>query len=112
MFSKNSKLSLNQSNLLTKDQLKDEFLCGLCSAILVDPVECKSCKKRFHHKCLEKFFAETGICPMQCENTKFLSVKKSVEKKLQKMEFKCRNFQMGCAEVLKYTDVAEHDAIC
>lgn len=87
-----SKLGLNQANLVTKDQLREEYLCGLCQAILVDPVECRSCKKRFHHKCLEKFFNETGMCPMQCPKVKFLSVKKEVEKKLQKMKFKCRNY--------------------
>jgi hypothetical protein len=57
-------LMLNSSNLLTKDQLKSEYLCALCQAILVEPVECKSCKNWFHHKCLEKFHNETGMCPM------------------------------------------------
>ena len=105
-------LSLNATNLLTKDQLKKEYLCALCQAILVDPVECKSCKTRFHHKCIEKFHNETGMCPMQCDKPKFLSVKKEVEKKLQKMQFKCRNHMMGCNDVLNYMDVAAHDNKC
>jgi hypothetical protein len=76
---------------------------------LVDPVECKECKHRYHHKCLEKFHNNTGMCPMQCKKGRFYSVKKEVEKKLQKMQFKCRNYQMGCAEVLNYTEVSTHD---
>ena len=94
-----------KNNLLTKDQLRPEYLCALCSAILVDPVECKQCKYRYHHKCLEKFFNETGECPMQCKKPKFLSVKKEVEKKLLKMEFKCKNHGMGCTQVLQYLEV-------
>ena len=103
---------MNSSNLLTKDQLKPEFLCSLCQAILVDPVQCKSCKNRFHHKCLEKFHNETGMCPMQCKKPKFLSIKKEVEKKLQKMQFKCRHHLMGCTKVLTYKEVASHDNDC
>ena len=103
---------LNTSNLLSRDQLKSEFLCGLCQAILVDPVECKGCKNRFHHKCLEKFHVETGMCPMQCVNPKFLSVKKDVEKKLAKMQFKCRHHMMGCTKVISYSEVASHDEKC
>jgi hypothetical protein len=80
--SRSVSLMLNSKNLLTKDQLKSEYLCALCQAILVEPVECKNCRKRFHHKCLEKFHNETGMCPMQCQNPKFLCVKKEVEKKL------------------------------
>ncbi len=100
---------MQTSNLLSKDQLKPEFLCALCSAILVDPVQCKSCKYRFHHKCLEKFYKETESCPMQCQKPKFLSVKKEVEKKLSKMQFKCKNHSQGCNKVLSYKEVAQHD---
>ena len=103
---------LSSTNLLTKDQLKAEYLCALCQAILVEPVECRSCKSRFHHKCIEKFHNETGECPMQCANPRFLSIRKEVEKKLQKMQFKCRNHLMGCNEVLNYTEVADHDSRC
>lgn len=112
MAQNNIKLSLNQTNLLTKDQLKEEYLCALCQAILVDPVECKRCKKRYHFKCLQKFFSETGMCPMQCENPKFINVKKEVEKKLLKMQFKCRNFQSGCNVILNYLEVQDHDSSC
>lgn len=105
-------VALNQRNLLTKDQLKEEYLCGLCQAILAEPVECKSCKKRYHHKCLEKFYLETGTCPMECKKCKFINVKKEVEKKLAKMQFRCRNYQMGCSEILNYLDVQAHDERC
>ena len=71
----------------------------------MDPVECKGCKNRFHHKCLEKFHNETGMCPLGCVNPKFVSIKKEIEKKLQKMQFKCKNHIMGCNIVLNYTDV-------
>ena len=49
---------------------------------------------------------------MQCVKPKFLSVKKEVEKKLQKMQFKCRNHTMGCTQVLQYQEVASHDCQC
>lgn len=49
---------------------------------------------------------------MQCLKSKFISVKKEVEKKLSKMQFKCRNHIMGCNVVLNYNEVAEHDTDC
>lgn len=49
---------------------------------------------------------------MQCPKPTFLSVKKEVEKKLVKMEFKCKNHEQGCNEVLKYLEVQEHDENC
>jgi hypothetical protein len=97
---------------LTKDQLKPEFLCAVCQAILVEPVECRECKERYHHKCLEKFHSQTGVCPMGCKKGKYYSVKKEVEKKLNKMQFKCRNYMMGCGKVLNYLQVTDHDIQC
>ena len=80
---------------------------------LMNPVSLSpNIKNRFHHKCLEKFHNETGMCPMQCKKPKFLSIKKEVEKKLQKMQFKCRHHLMGCTKVLTYKEVASHDNDC
>ena len=82
-----------------------ELLCALCSAILVDPWECKECKERFHQVCLNKFAKETGQCPMQCKKPRFVSIKKQVEQQLLAMEFQCKNKNLGCQATLSYAEV-------
>ena len=49
---------------------------------------------------------------MGCKKGKYYSVKKEVEKKLNKMQFKCRNYMMGCGKVLNYLQVTDHDIQC
>lgn len=52
--------SLNPKNVLTDKTIKDDLLCSLCHAILVNAMKCKGCKNRFHKACLNKFCIETG----------------------------------------------------
>jgi hypothetical protein len=52
--------SLHPNNVLAKGEIKFNYLCGLCSAILVDAMKCKECKTLFHRACLNKFCRETG----------------------------------------------------
>ena len=102
---KRMSFALNNKNVIGREQVPRELLCALCSAILVEPWECKECKERFHQVCLNKFAKETGQCPMQCKKPRFVSIKKQVEQKLQQMEFQCKNKNLGCTMTLSYAEV-------
>jgi hypothetical protein len=97
--------TMNAKNVISKDQIKKEHLCALCSAILVDPMKCVECNSRYHKSCLNKFCRETGQCPMMCKKPKFVSIAKEVEKQLKDLKFQCSNNNYGCDKVLSYLDV-------
>jgi predicted Zn-ribbon and HTH transcriptional regulator len=93
---------MNSKNVISQKQIKKEFLCALCQAILVDPMKCKECGNHFHQACLNKFCRETGECPMLCKRPKFISIKKEIDKLLQNLKFSCANADLGCEKVLDY----------
>lgn len=45
---KRMSFALNKTNVIGSDQVPRELLCALCSAILIEPWECKECNQRFH----------------------------------------------------------------
>jgi hypothetical protein len=102
---KRMSFSMNCKQVISQKQIKKEFLCALCQAILVDPMKCRECKNHFHTACLNKFCRETGICPMQCKKPKFIPIKKELLKELQELKFSCVNQDLGCDKVLTYTEV-------
>ena len=102
---KTMSFALNRTNVIGMEEVPAELTCALCSAILVEPWECKECKQRFHQVCLNKFAKETGQCPMMCKKPRFVSIKKEVEKRLQAMEFRCKNASLGCPITLSYAEV-------
>lgn len=62
--------------------------------------------------CLNKFARETGQCPFQCKKPRFIDISKEVNKKLNSMEFFCKNKGLGCTQKLSYSDVQAHDLVC
>jgi hypothetical protein len=95
-------------------KLRQELLCALCQAILVDPLTCVECGGNYHTGCLNKFCRETGSCPMMCKRPKFVPVKKELIRELQDLKFQCVNSQNGCDKVLSYMEVIDgkHDLGC
>ena len=55
-------------NVVESHLVKPEMLCGLCQAVLVSPLQCESCKQRFHSVCIAKFLQQAGHCPSMCPN--------------------------------------------
>jgi hypothetical protein len=99
-FSMNSKLVVHSAKNPTR--LRQELLCALCQAILVDPLTCVECGSNFHTACLNKFCRETGACPMMCRKPKFVPVKKELLRELAELKFQCMNAEHGCDKVMNY----------
>ena len=107
---KRMSFSMNSRHVLPSaknPQVREELVCSLCQAILVDPLTCIECKKNFHTACLNKFCRETGACPMMCKKPKFVPVKKELIKELTLLRFQCTNAENGCDKVLSYQEVAQ-----
>eukprot|EP00347_Sterkiella_histriomuscorum_P017373 403349632 len=68
--------NMNANNVINQKKVENSSVCGLCHAILQDPMQCNKCKTNFHKSCLLIFCKETGKCPMNCENPKFKSLQK------------------------------------
>lgn len=83
-FSMNSRHVLPSAN---KPKLRQELLCALCSAILVEPLTCVECGTNYHTGCLNKFCRETGSCPMMCKKPKFVPVKREILRELSELKF-------------------------
>ncbi|CDW87126.1 traf-type zinc finger family protein [Stylonychia lemnae] len=106
-------VNMNAKNVVNVYKMSQEYLCGLCQGILVDPMQCKKCKNNFHRACLALFCKETGKCPMNCVKPKFLPLKnEKMSKQVQELKFRCTNFSQGCRELISYEDAPDHDANC
>ena len=46
---------------LSIDKLDDEFVCSICTDILVNPVEIKSCQHIFCESCIREWIQEKDL---------------------------------------------------
>ena len=48
-------LAYSFQNVVEPHLVKPDMICALCQAVLVSPLQCESCKQRFHSVCIAKF---------------------------------------------------------
>ena len=98
----------NTYYLINKDIDKD-LLCAICQNVLREPKDCTECEKTFCSECLAR---ANNRCPLRCTRGYIKKAHKSVRGLLEKIEFKCFNFQKGCAARVKYTMLEQHPLEC
>ena len=87
------------------NSLGDIYKCSLCHKIMINPVECEQCGHNFCFNCLN-----ASGCPFGCTPLKINKASLSIINILNNIKFECAN--MGCTEILFYSEVEEHTKEC
>ena len=90
----------------------EEITCSICLEIAWNPVTCAKCTSPFGKACINKWnIQKPGNCPKGCiyDQHEFPLILKRL---VNKIEFKCINFDRGCKEVLLYDNFYNHMSSC
>ncbi|CAG2164505.1 unnamed protein product [Oppiella nova] len=86
------------------DEELDEFICGICLKVFVNPVVIQCCQQSYCSECIHNWLSNNNTCP---NDRKELSVgdvgraPRLVYNLLNKMQVKCDFYAMGCESVCK-----------
>ena len=98
----------DESRIINKDylnSLEGVYKCGICFKIMDNPTDCETCGHSFCFECIKRL-----KCPFKCKNKELKPSSKSLKDILNKLKFKCLN--IGCEQILNYSDVKLHDKNC
>ena len=98
---------INETTIV-KDNLYEYFStsikCQKCGKIMIKPLICLNCQKRFCQKCYEEMKENKENCPGNCTNPNITEVTEE-NNYIKKFNFKCIK---GCGKKLKYEEVEFH----
>ena len=63
-----------------------EFICVICTGVVLEPVECKTCSSLYCKGCLTKPDME---CPKRCGGAEYGRVNRMIMNTLNKQPFRC-----------------------
>eukprot|EP00347_Sterkiella_histriomuscorum_P013546 403364299 len=87
---------------------ENHYKCIICSGVVFDPVECKSCQNLYCKQCIDK---SRNKCPNKCDNAQFQTIHRLLRNVLNKMTFRCQNYPR-CFVQLKYDQYKQHYDKC
>ena len=90
------------------NELQTEFLCVVCTGVVLDPVECKECSSLYCKHCLKSM---DMLCPKRCGGSEYTKVNRLVMNSLNKIPFRCQ-FQPACDKVVPYEGYQSHYREC
>eukprot|EP00347_Sterkiella_histriomuscorum_P004689 403359482 len=88
--------------------LENHYKCIICSGVVFDPVECKSCQNLYCKQCIDK---SRYKCPNKCDNAQFQTIHRLLRNVLNKMTFRCQNYPR-CFVQLRYDQYKQHYDKC
>ena len=102
----------NQDNLINKGNI-DDLICPICFFILKDPVSCseKNNAHSFCKHCITKFLSNNNKCPI-CKLTFEYKSNNQLKNILNKLLFKCVFNNVGCNNILSYSEYINHVNNC
>ena len=71
----------------TPIEIEGEFVCVICSGVVLEPVECRSCSSLYCKACVK---VENMPCPKRCGASEYTKVNRLIMNALNKMSFKCQ----------------------
>ena len=92
----------------------EDFLCPICSKVLVEPHVTECCGQHFCEQCLTKWFKEQGsvICP-HCRSINFAHIRYlPMKRKINDLQVLCSNKKDGCALITTVSQLESHLSEC
>ena len=98
---------LDKSDIINIEECKaieNCIICTICSGVVIDPLQCRSCENVFCRSCIEEWKKKSNTCPYKCQDFT-LKENKIFNSIIANLKFKCSN---GCDEAIPYLELSEH----
>ena len=93
----------------------DEFTCGICRSIFIDPLVTQCCRQTYCSQCINFWLSSHNTCPL---DQKYLTISqlssspRIILNLLNNMKIKCDFESIGCKTVIKLNDLSNHLINC
>ena len=96
------------------NKLKDYITCGICLDILLNPICCRNCKKKYCKNCIFRYKINNNQnkCPNCRQNFEIIEIDHTTKDILNDIKLKCYFFNEGCKEKLIYDSFIKHINSC
>ena len=95
------------------EPVDDDLKCGICFGVLEEPLV-TPCGHVYCAQCIVQWTAESGYCPLTCEQISVDDLKKilPLSSLIAKQNIRCQNFRRGCSAILKVENIHSHLLKC
>jgi len=95
------------------EPVDDDLKCGICFGVLEEPLA-TPCGHVFCAQCIIQWTAESGSCPLTCEQICVDDLKKilPLSSLIAKQNIRCENFRRGCPAILLVENTQSHLLKC
>ena len=97
------------------DEDLDEFTCGICHDILVEPMFSDCCRQTYCKNCIEQWLTDNNSCPNDrslLTTNELSEAPRMVYNVLGNIKMKCRFYENGCDVIVKLSKFEDHLKIC
>ncbi|CAG2118160.1 unnamed protein product, partial [Medioppia subpectinata] len=93
----------------------DEFTCGICMDILVQPVFSPCCRHSYCSVCIRQWLMVNNTCPndrAQLRDTDLIKQSRAFVNLLDNLQLKCDWVDYGCDDSVRLCELADHVKKC
>ncbi|CAG2174185.1 unnamed protein product [Oppiella nova] len=90
------------------DEELDEYTCGICLEVFVDPVVTQCCRQTYCSECINGWLSDHNTCPNDGKPLSVSPAPRVLVNLLNKMHVKCHFNDGGCESVVKMCELAQH----
>lgn len=97
------------------DQDLDEFVCGICLAVFVDPVVTQCCRQTYCSDCIKEWLAFGNSCPNDrkpLNMNQLIPAPRIVTNLMNNLKIKCDFQTNGCKSDIQLNELSNHLHIC
>lgn len=106
----------DKSRFLNKDSKDlDEFICGICQAVFIDPVVTQCCQQTYCSDCIHEWLNNSNTCPNDRSTlaiNDLLPPPRAFKNLLNNLLMTCENSDEGCPVKIKISEMDKHSIEC
>ncbi|CAG2164504.1 unnamed protein product [Oppiella nova] len=87
------------------DEELDEYTCGICLEVFVNPVVTQCCQQTYCHECIHNWLSENNTCPNDRKKIETTRCESGAQ-------VKCDFYANGCESVVKMCELPQHIEYC
>ncbi|CAD8043807.1 unnamed protein product [Paramecium primaurelia] len=103
---------LLRSLIVNPESIDENFLCGICCQLVVNPKECENCQHLYCLECIQDWLKKNKICPYRCTEgeIKLKEPHRFVKNSISHLNLKCQN--ADCDQIIELGLMDSHYKEC